>query len=343
MKRILAALMAAMLIVLPGKFASARAEAVPQLRWTTYESLAQNDDVPGQFHELKDTGVRIWIPDVFKSVEITGEYAESGLVGAFSLDGGAGFVQVALLEGGDQVTIQSLQADMREEGLLPTESELNGLEAVSCFIPDTDAYGLMVMYEPGRFLQFFFYPISNSGMSTLTSIMAASIQKEGLTPPPTRPPVEKEITSLRWKEVREKAAEVDPDGKLIQIGDLNLCLWVPSIFDAYRASEEKKGQVACFTTPDSEMTVAVTTVYGAGITMEMWQDALIKGGYTDAAVITVNGIQAVTYSDTANDTMNMICEMDGSMDVMQLTFSPASNKAFSTLSALMIASIQSFK
>ena len=40
-------------------------------------SLIADSGIAAAFHSLGDTGVRIWVPDVFKSIEITDEYAES--------------------------------------------------------------------------------------------------------------------------------------------------------------------------------------------------------------------------------------------------------------------------
>ena len=343
MKKIISAALALALLIVSGTAAFALEEEIAEVRWETYDSLIADSGIAAAFHSLGDTGVRIWVPDVFKSIEITDEYAAQGVVSAFSLDDASGFIEVLLLEGGENATIQTTYADMKEENLLPKLADVNGMDAVTCMIPDTDVYSLMVMFEPGRFLQFLFYPMSNSKMGSLVSIVAASIQKEGLVPSPARQTAGSEILAFTWDEAKERARTADPDGRLTQLGDLQVCMWTPNTFLSYALPEDNKDALAWLATADGTASVAISKYSGEGVSMETLQQGLIQYGYDDASLIYINGIPSLSYSDTARDTMNIICRIPGTDDVLSFAFKPISNEDFASLADLMVSSIQVFQ
>ena len=341
MKKIIAAVLALALLALSAPAVFALEETITEVRWETYESLIAESGIEASFYPLGDTGVRVWVPHLFKNVSITEEFAAKSVISAFSLDDASGFIEVMLLEGGD-ATVQSAYADMQEMGLQPALADVNGMEAVTCMMPDTDVFSLMVMFEPGRFLQFLFYPMANSGMSSLTAIMAASIQKEGLVPSAVSPVAEAEAITLTWAGETENAQAMDPDGRMLQIGDLDLCMWMPSVFFPYELPEDRPDAVAWFSVPDGSASVTVLKADSRGISLQAWQQGLIDYGYTDACLASVNGIPALAYSDPARDTLNLLCDVPGIEGLLQFSFTPVSDEGFAAVAGVMISSIQGF-
>lgn len=341
MKKIIAAALALALLLLSLPASFAAGETVTEVRWETYESLIAESGIEASFYPLGDTGVRVWIPHLFKSINITDEYAARGVIAAFSLDDASGFIEVILLEGGT-ATIQSTYADMQELKLYPALADINGMEAVTCMVPDTDVYSLMVMFEPGRFLQFLFYPMANSAMNSLTAIIASSIQKEGLVPSPARPVEEAEVVSLAWADAIEKARTADPDGRMLQIGDLHLCMWTPSVFFPYKTPEDRPDVLAWFAIPDGSASVTVLKADGRGVSLQAWRQGLLRYGYADASLLSVNDIPALAYTDSARDSLNVLFEVPGADGLLQFSFTPYSEEGFASVAALMLASVQAF-
>lgn len=342
MKKLVAAVLALALLTLAGTAALALDEEVTEVRWETYESLIAESGIPAAFRTLGDTGVRAWIPEAFKSIEIPEEAASQGYVSIYSLADASGFIEVTLLEGGEGVTVPSVFAGMQEENLLPELADVNGMDAVSCMVPDSDTFSLMVMFDPGRFLQFRFYPMSDSSMSALASIVAASVQKEGLIPSPATQAAVPEMVSFTWDEAKESARTADPDGRLVQVGDMQMCMWVPSIFQSYALPEGHPDAVLWLATADGSASAAVSRVDSKGVSLMAWQKGLIRYGYTDAATISVNSLPALSYTDAARDTLNVICRIPGGDGMLQFAFHPISNQGFAALTALMVSSIQRF-
>ena len=246
MKRMLVALLTVMLLTIPA--VRSFAEETVELRWKNWESKVRESGLESAFYSLPDTGVIIWMPDTFLPITLPEELSSKGIIALFSPEDASGFVRVSLVEGGEGMGFDKLKQDLRGQGLLPVQADVNGMDAVACMLPDSEAYNLIVMFEPGRYLQFLFYPVTDSRLSAMTAIVASSIQKatsanaeesipsaeiaqesespsaseESSPSAETAQESEPELPVFSWESVKEKAARVDPDGKLVQIGDLPL-------------------------------------------------------------------------------------------------------------------------
>ena len=366
MKRMLVALLTVLLLTIPA--VRSFAEETVELRWKNWESKVRESGIESTFYSLPDTGVIIWMPDTFLPIALPEELSSKGIIALFSPEDASGFVRVSLVEGGEGMGFDKLKQDLRSQGLLPVQADVNGMDAVACMMPDSEAYNLIVMFEPGRYLQFLFYPVTDSRLSAMTAIVASSIQKaasaiaEESTPSSasnqesespsaseeSSPSAEiaqesePELPVFSWESVKEKAARVDPDGKLVQIGDLPLCMWLPDIFTSWKIPEENNRRIAYLTTEDKSMSVTVSTVLSAGFTLDDWRKALISNGCEDASLLMVNGISALSCTDAGNDSLNLLLELPDSPDLLQLSVHPASEEEVKTLTALIFSSVQSF-
>ena len=365
MKRMLAALLAVMLLVIPATVSVT--EETVELRWKNWESKVLESGLESAFYTLSDTGVLIWVPEPFRPIALTEELTSLGIIALFAPEDASGFIRVSLMEGGESITFDKLIQDLRSQALLPVRADVNGMEAVACMMPDSEAYNLVVMFEPGRFLQFLFYPVTDNKLSAITAVVASSVQKEtpigGEEAPASAgdghasgslsaeaessdssgTDQASDLPVLSWEEVKEKAARVDPDGKLIGIGDLPLCMWVPDIFISWKIPEEKSRTIAWLTTEDEAISITVSTVLSAGFTLNDWQKALISNGCEDASLLLVNGILALSCTDTGNNSLNLLLERPDSQDLLQLSVYPASVEEVKGLAAIIFSSVQSFQ
>ena len=356
MKRMLAALLAAILLAIPAAVSSA--EETVELRWKNWESKVQESGLESAVYSLSDTGVLIWMPKPFRPVALSEEFTSQGIIALFAPEDVSGFIRVSLVEGGEGMGFDKLKEDLRSQGLLPVRADVNGMEALACMMPESEAYNLIVMFEPGRFLQFLFYPVTDSKLSAMTAVVASSIRKEnpaGADQPSGSLSSEVEsshsaeadqasdLPVLSWEDIREKAARVDPDGKLTQIRDLPLCMWIPDIFISRKIPEGKNRTIAWLTTEDEAMSITASTLLSAGFTLHDWQKALISNGCEDAFLLKVNGISALSCTDAENDSLNLLLELPDSPDLLQLSVHPASGEEVKTLAAIFFSSVQSFR
>ncbi len=341
MRKWIAAILALVILGLTGTFS--RAEEIVEVRWANWEAWVQENGIPAEFHTIGDTGVSIWMPDLLRPVELTEEEKQS-IAAFFETEDGSGYVLVTLMGDGTKTSVPDLIEEMRNQGLLPVQVDVNGMNGVACLIPDSDAYSLMVMYDTGRFLSFIFNPVSDDMMNPLITVAAASIRKEGLVPPPAAEQAEtkEDIPALSWEKMKENAGKVDPNGKLFRIGDLPLCMWTPSIFTFWDVPEGKDDWLTWMTTADNSASIIVTSVSNAGFSLEDWRKALISNGYTDVELVTVNGMPAVAYYDAEEDTLNVMIRPAESTESPIFTFWPVSDEGFAELAGLMISSIQPF-
>lgn len=331
--------------------AMALAEAPRALDWVDYEKVIDEGEIPAAFYSLGDTGMMMWVPVSLSEVELSEEdRAELGedTVSVFATEDGSAYVYVTRLEGDADMTMAEVQSNVLDIGVTSAEMmTVNGLEAMSFpFEPDDELY-LIVKYGPGMYLQFVFGPASNPDFLTLASAMAASIQAENMNALEQQGLVNDRFLekTISWEDVKDSAAEVDPNGQFAQIGDWNFCMWLPSVFTPYELTQEQvdSGISAILGTPDGSGLISITETAGTEATLEEWRDALISIGCEDAEIAVVNGIRAVLYSDKETDSLNVMYCVEDSGETMQFTFSPISNEGYAAVATLMVSSLQAIE
>lgn len=157
---------------------------------------------------------------------------------------------------------------------------------------------------------------------------------------------QEEMEVITWDSFSEQAAEVDPDAGFYQIGDLNLKMWIPSVFSEQELTEEDyaDGYLSVLTTADESAEIIFTVEDTEGVNdLEIWMEAFKELGYEDTEIGVINGIQALTYSDSERDTGNVCYLLLDSDQIMQITFWPISDEGFASVAYLMISSIQAME
>ena len=175
MKKIIAVVIAMTLaLMLP---ALALAEEVLTIDWVATEAEFADAGIEGDFYSLGELGLKIWVPNVMKAVEIGDQ--ESGVVGAFATDDGEYSILVQYIEGTEGMDMDTFIADLTDSGATEVERViLNGLDAVSYSMADTDANIMAFLAESGEVVQFICVPASDKDFEVMCALIMASIQAE---------------------------------------------------------------------------------------------------------------------------------------------------------------------
>lgn len=147
---------------------------------------------------------------------------------------------------------------------------------------------------------------------------------------------------INWADYEAAAAEIDPDGALMQVADYSLAMWVPSIFTEQELTEENiaEGYISVLAPADESAAIIIMKDEGVEADLEAWQQGFIEAGYEDAEVDVINGVQALTYSDKENDMACVLYKIVDSNEVLQFSFAPMSDEGFAALAFYMAASLQ---
>ena len=173
MKKFLATLMTLALLLTS---AAGLAETVPEINWEMVD--IESTGIEGDWYTLNAVALQIWIPDTFEAAEITEEDGPGVVVKFMAPDGTAGIFG-QLIEGYEGATTEDMIERISANGATDIERcILNGLDAVSYSIPDTDAAYVAFVTASGNFMQFVFVPVSDEGFSSLAQIVTASIMPE---------------------------------------------------------------------------------------------------------------------------------------------------------------------
>ena len=145
---------------------------------------------------------------------------------------------------------------------------------------------------------------------------------------------------LTWTDFEEDVKATGIDADFVQIGDLNLMMWLPSVFSEQELTDEdvQNGYLSYLTTDDGSAVIAIMSV-DLGESLEEWEQELPDYGVTDAEMGIVNGFQALMYSVPEDDTMCLDFETE-SGEVLEFTFYPMSDEGYQTIAAIIMASIQ---
>ncbi len=155
---------------------------------------------------------------------------------------------------------------------------------------------------------------------------------------------EENETNLNWEDFQEAVAQIE--GSFQQVGDLNLCMFIPAVFSEMEVTEEQKAQdvLAILSVPDDSARVAVSRFELGDMDLDTYEQELIKAGAADLALVSVNGLPAVDYNLTLNGvkTANLAFLTDDNA-VLSFSFGPMDDESFAAVATVMVASIQAIQ
>ena len=178
MKKLIAALMSLCLILTAaaalGETAEEAVETEPiVVNWSDYEAAVE--DVDGQFAQVSDTGLVMFIPAMFKDTELSDETLEGGTFLVLKSETEENVVVSAQYAA---VDIALFKAGLASQGVTLYDVTLNGLP---CCMFNVEGEGIVTSCvafgtEQGGTLVFGFAPSDQEPWASLFRVMAASIQ-----------------------------------------------------------------------------------------------------------------------------------------------------------------------
>ena len=173
MKKLIAALMSLCLIVCAAAAFAAEPE-VMKINWADYEAQAAN--VEGQFANVADSGLMMFIPAEFKDTDIPDEVLEGGTFMVLKSDKEEKAVVNAQIL---PLDIDAFEAAMEKNGSTLYATELNGL---SCLQFSAEADGIATSCfafatDQGTVLAFTFSLSNQEPYTELYKLMAAAIPR----------------------------------------------------------------------------------------------------------------------------------------------------------------------
>ena len=150
-----------------------------------------------------------------------------------------------------------------------------------------------------------------------------------------------EVAEVNWADVQPVVEESGVEGEFYTLNACEVMLWVPTVFQPIDVPEdaEVKDIVACFTNEagDAGINVVYTNVNGA--TIEEYAAALSEEGAENIEVEIINGLKAVEYTLSENDTLNIAFVSDTGY-LLEFTMTPISEEGAIETWAMVAASIQ---
>ena len=173
MKKLIAALMSLCLIICAA--AAFAADAAPQkINWSDYEAPAAN--VEGQFANVAETGLKMFVPAEFKDTDIPEETLKGGTFMVLKSDKEEKAVINAQIL---PVSLDAFKAEMETAGKMVWSIEVNGLPCCQVIIEADGVSTACLAFgtEKGSVLTFNFTLVDQEPYTSLYKTMAASIQR----------------------------------------------------------------------------------------------------------------------------------------------------------------------
>ena len=285
MKKLLAILLTLAVMCSFGVSALAADTETTTFTWEAVQKDAAEVDKDGQFAQIGTFG--IWIPSIYTAADLTEERIEQGYLANLVTKDLSSAVMAFTDTADGWSNLDDLAKQYNEAGMEAEVVNVNGLPALLFTNAESDTINVSFLESDDTTVTFSFYPYSDENVAALSYLMISSIQR-----------------CLFWETVKDAAAQVDKDGKLVKIADTGLA--------------------------GENMDLVGLVKYYAG------------NGVEDAEIVVINGIKAVMAGDEENDCIVIDYPMDNG-SVLEFSFCPASDEDFAQVALLMASSIQEAK
>ncbi|MGM9604194.1 MAG: hypothetical protein ACI3XG_03945 [Faecousia sp.] len=147
---------------------------------------------------------------------------------------------------------------------------------------------------------------------------------------------------ITWEEVEALIAEEGWEGGFVELPEVGLKIWVPSVLGPVELTQEdvEASYIAYFITEDGSAALGIT-LYEAGMTEDEVLAYLLESGCEDAEIAVINGTNFITYTNVTDE--GVVCNVATlvSEDGYALEFAfSAGDEDFEIVSAAMVSSIQ---
>ncbi len=150
------------------------------------------------------------------------------------------------------------------------------------------------------------------------------------------------VNEINWTDIEAAVAESGISGDFFAISDLGVMMWIPEVLSEVELDDEdvEDGYICILATEDGEAGAMVFYEDAEGLDLEGLMAGMSEvEGITELEMGIINGIPALTYSDTENDAMSVVFMSDKG-NAVAFTFFPMSDEGFAQIASIMAASIQ---
>ncbi len=106
-----------------------------------------------------------------------------------------------------------------------------------------------------------------------------------------------EVFEYTWSERKPAVEKSGISGRFVAFEQVDLSLWLPDTYKDYLEDEDREeGYVALYMTDDMEDAVFATYSESGYQSSEDYLKDLISEGFSDAELVSINGIEAVEYT-----------------------------------------------
>ena len=152
-------------------------DASAALQWEDIQEELDKLDIEGEFINLDEAGVKIWMPPFLIADELTDEDKENGYLGYYQQEDKKGCVSILYVDSYG-ITLEEYAGLIDEDGSFTEIAfcKVNGMDALTYKNDQSVEVFVTFITEDEHILEFTFWPISNDYFYTIAQIMAASIQ-----------------------------------------------------------------------------------------------------------------------------------------------------------------------
>lgn len=149
------------------------------------------------------------------------------------------------------------------------------------------------------------------------------------------------LPEINWSDVQSSVTEAGIEGGFVTFDEINVKIWLPSIFSAEELSQEDidGGYIAYYSTEDGAAAVGVMLIDVNGADLDALAAQLQEDGISDIEKGILNGYEALSFSDSEEDSANVIFATEAG-NAFCVSCGPMSDEGFASVAALIIASIQ---
>ena len=160
-----------------GEEAAAPTEPIV-INWDELQQQAADTIAQGEFITFDEIAVTMWMPNALTAVELTEEDLAQGYIGYYQPEDGS--AAIAVIYGDiNGMTLEEYKEQLAQSGATDIEDVvINGIEAVSYALEDTDTACVAFVTEAGYVFEVSGAPKSDEGFAAVLSMVMASIQAE---------------------------------------------------------------------------------------------------------------------------------------------------------------------
>lgn len=175
MKKLIAVFLAIAMLCALSVSAAAATETENVLNWADVEADVEASGIAGDFFQIGDNNLMMWLPSVFSEEELTEEDIENGYLSYLTTSDGSAVIAIMSVDIGE--SLEDWEEELPDYGVTDAEmGVINGYKALMYSTPEDDTMCVDFETEGGEIIEFTFYPMSDEDFSGLAFLITMSLQ-----------------------------------------------------------------------------------------------------------------------------------------------------------------------